>query len=264
MKTRFATSLIVLGSIFAPFAAHAADGDRDKLLSRDFVKDSVITTKIKARLAEEKLSSTMRISVDTDNKGVVQMTGTAKTQTEIDRAGVIAKNTEGVTSVENKIRLSSSAAARDGRTGERTQDQRGNGRTAERTQDQRGNGMAGERMQDQRGNAMVGDTVGRVEARIKDMHTRLMITQAQEDQWSKVAQVMRDNAKQMDALAKTRAERAAMSAVQDLKSYGEISEAHADGIKKVTPVFSTLYDSMSAKQKKAADGVFRNGSRKMT
>ena len=251
MKTRFATSLIVLGSIFAPFAAHAADGDRDKLLSRDFVKDSVITTKIKARLAEEKLSSTMRISVDTDNKGVVQMTGTAKTQSEIDRAGVIAKNTEGVTSVENKIRLSSSAAARDGRTGERTQDQRGNG-------------MAGERMQDQRGNAMVGDTVGRVEARIKDMHTRLMITQAQEDQWSKVAQVMRDNAKQMDALAKTRTERAAMSAVQDLKSYGEISEAHADGIKKVTPVFSTLYDSMSAKQKKAADGVFRNGSRKMT
>ena len=251
MKTRLATSLIVLGSIFAPFAAHAADGDRDKLLSRDFVKDSVITTKIKARLAEEKLSSTMRISVDTDNKGVVQMTGTAKTQSEIDRAGVIAKNTEGVTSVENKIRLSSSAAARDGRTGERTQDQRGNG-------------MAGERMQDQRGNAMVGDTVGRVEARIKDMHTRLMITQAQEDQWSKVAQVMRDNAKQMDALAKTRTERAAMSAVQDLKSYGEISEAHADGIKKVTPVFSTLYDSMSAKQKKAADGVFRNGSRKMT
>jgi len=251
MKTRLATSLIVLGSIFAPFAAHAADGDRDKLLSRDFVKDSVITTKIKARLAEEKLSSTMRISVDTDNKGVVQMTGTAKTQSEIDRAGVIAKNTEGVTSVENKIRLSSSAAVREGRT-------------AERTQDQRGNGMAGERMQDQRGNAMVGDTVGRVEARIKDMHTRLMITQAQEDQWSKVAQVMRDNAKQMDALAKTRAERAAMSAVQDLKSYGEISEAHADGIKKVTPVFSTLYDSMSAKQKKAADGVFRNGSRKMT
>jgi len=251
MKTRFATSLIVLGSIFAPFAAHAADGDRDKLLSRDFVKDSVITTKIKARLAEEKLSSTMRISVDTDNKGVVQMTGTAKTQSEIDRAGVIAKNTEGVTSVENKIRLSSSAAVREGRT-------------AERTQDQRGNGMAGERMQDQRGNAMVGDTVGRVEARIKDMHTRLMITQAQEDQWSKVAKVMRDNAKQMDALAKTRTERAAMSAVQDLKSYGELSEAHADGIKKVTPVFSTLYDSMSATQKKAADGVFRNGSRKMT
>ena len=44
----------------------------------------------------------------------------------------------------------------------------------------------------------------RAEARIKDMHAKLKITLAQEDQWAKIAQEMRDNAKSMDALTQTR------------------------------------------------------------
>src|ERR1700694_70912 len=44
----------------------------------------------------------------------------------------------------------------------------------------------------------------RVEARIKNMHARLKITQAQEEQWAKVAQVMRENAKSLDALTDAR------------------------------------------------------------
>jgi protein CpxP len=103
----------------------------------------------------------------------------------------------------------------------------------------------------------------RVEARIKDMHARLKITKAQEDQWAKVAQVMRDNAKTMDALTQTRFEKAkTMTAVDDLKSYGEITDAHADGIKKFTPVFATLYGSMSDAQKKDADAMFRHAGQK--
>jgi protein CpxP len=105
----------------------------------------------------------------------------------------------------------------------------------------------------------------RVEARIKDMHAKLKITAAQEDQWAKVAQVMRDNEKTIEPLIKARAANAkTMTAVDDLKSYGEITDVHADGIKKFTPVFATLYDSMSDAQKKTADGLFHHGGRRMS
>jgi hypothetical protein len=98
------------------------------------------------------------------------------------------------------------------------------------------------------------------ELRIQDMHTRLKITAAQEEQWGKVAEVMRDNAKVMDGLTQARMDRApTMTAIDDLKSYGEITGAHADGIRKLTPVFATLYDSMSDPQKKEADTLFRHG-----
>jgi hypothetical protein len=55
-----------------------------------------------------------------------------------------------------------------------------------------------------------------------------------------------------------------MTAVDDLKSYAEITDAHADGIKKFTPVFATLYAGMPDAQKKNADGVFRIIDRKMS
>src|SRR5450830_1284132 len=102
----------------------------------------------------------------------------------------------------------------------------------------------------------------RVETRIKDMHAKLKITQAQEDQWAKVAQVMRDNEKTIEPFIKARADNAkTRTAVDDLKSYGEITDAHADGIKKFTPVFATLYDSMSDAQKKSADAMFRHAGK---
>jgi hypothetical protein len=102
--------------------------------------------------------------------------------------------------------------------------------------------------------------VDRAELRIQDMHTKLKITAAQEEQWGKVAEVMRDNAKVMDTLTQARMERAtAMTAVDDLNSYGEIAGAHADGIKKLTPVFADLYAGMSDPQKKEADTLFRHG-----
>lgn len=103
----------------------------------------------------------------------------------------------------------------------------------------------------------------RVEMRIKDMHAKLDITQAQEDQWAKVVEVMRDNARSMDTLTTARHENAkTMTAVDDLRSYGEITDAHAEGIKRLTPVFAALYDEMSDAQKKEADTLFRHGPHK--
>ena len=92
------------------------------------------------------------------------------------------------------------------------------------------------------------------------MHDRLNITQTQEDEWGKVAQVMRENATVMETLIKVRVEHAkTMTAIDDMKSYGDITDAHADGIRKLTPVFAALYADMSDEQKKEADYMFSHG-----
>ena len=105
--------------------------------------------------------------------------------------------------------------------------------------------------------------IDRTEARIKDLHATLKITPDQEDLWNKVTQVMRDDAKKMDALNQARFEKAKdMTAVEDLKSYSEVAQAHADGLKNFITVFEALYAGMSDDQKKAADTLFRHGSQR--
>jgi hyperosmotically inducible protein len=110
MKTKLlATSAyLLLGSFIAlgPVAAYSADKDTDRSSPKAFVKDSVITTKIKASMAKDKQVSATHVKVDTDDKGVVHLSGTAKSKAEADRAEQIARNTEGVKSVQNDIQVS--------------------------------------------------------------------------------------------------------------------------------------------------------------
>ena len=97
-----------------------------------------------------------------------------------------------------------------------------------------------------------------VEARITMLHAKLAITPAQEPAWQNVIQVMRANAQTMQALSTARADKAkTMTAIDDLKSYAEITNAHAEGLKTFLPVFETLYASMSDAQKAQADTLFR-------
>lgn len=104
-----------------------------------------------------------------------------------------------------------------------------------------------------------GDAVSaRVEARIKQLHAQLGISQAQEAQWDQFAQVMRDNASDMDKVLAERAQQfKSMNAVQDMESYQHVAEAHVRHLQKLVPAFQTLYDSMSPEQKQKADQVFR-------
>lgn len=105
----------------------------------------------------------------------------------------------------------------------------------------------------------------RVEARIKALHANLKITAAQEPQWTTVAQVMRDNAKAIEAISDQRTKNIkTMNAVDDLRSYETLAEAHADGLKKLVAAFQPLYDSMSADQKKNADAVFQAAQQRRT
>ena len=90
------------------------------------------------------------------------------------------------------------------------------------------------------------------------LHAKLAITPAQEPAWQNLIQVMRANAQTMEALSTARADKArTATAVDDLKSYAEITTAHAEGLKKFIPVFETLYGSMSDAQKAQADTLFR-------
>jgi periplasmic protein CpxP/Spy len=96
-----------------------------------------------------------------------------------------------------------------------------------------------------------------VETHIKDMHAQLQITPAEETQWAAVAKTMRDSATETDkAIDKREAFVNSASAVDNLNAYGDIAQAHADGVKKLAAVFAPLYASMSDDQKKAADALF--------
>jgi len=98
-----------------------------------------------------------------------------------------------------------------------------------------------------------------VEARIKNLHKQLHITEVQKPQWDALATVMRDNAQAMVDLQKQRAADAqSMSAVEVIKSYESVIEAHESGMKKFVPPFEALYNTMSDAQKKTADSLFRN------
>jgi hyperosmotically inducible protein len=103
MNYKLATTCFVIGTVLAPVAAYAADSDTDRSHPATFVKDSVITTKIKTKLAAEHLGSAKHIKVDTDKQGVVWMTGTANSKEEVERAVTIARNTDGVKSVHSTL-----------------------------------------------------------------------------------------------------------------------------------------------------------------
>ncbi len=96
-----------------------------------------------------------------------------------------------------------------------------------------------------------------VEKHIKDLHVRLKITPAEESQWNAVAETMRENAKELDrAIDKRDATVASATAIDNLNSYADIAQAHANGVRKLASAFSGLYSTMSDDQKKEADEVF--------
>jgi osmotically-inducible protein OsmY len=75
---------------------------RDQQSVGSYVDDSTITTQVKAKFAENTTVSAMAISVET-LKGVVQLSGFAKTADERVMAERLALGVSGVRSVKNDI-----------------------------------------------------------------------------------------------------------------------------------------------------------------
>jgi hyperosmotically inducible protein len=102
IKAALATAVLA-----GPLVAVADDRDTDaKYVDQGttlYVRDSIITTKVKARLAAEHLTSLARIHVDTDANGVVYLSGTAQSQDAIDTAIRLARDTEHVRDVRSDL-----------------------------------------------------------------------------------------------------------------------------------------------------------------
>jgi hyperosmotically inducible protein len=105
MNIKLVTTSLLAGALVLPISGHAADSDSDRSSPKAFVKDSVITTKIKAKFAKDREVSALHVKVDTDNQGIVTLSGKAKSQEEADKAVSIARGVEGVSSVENNIQI---------------------------------------------------------------------------------------------------------------------------------------------------------------
>ena len=105
MKKLLLTALVAVSPLCATLTVADQPADSDTSHPGAYVKDSVITTKIKTKLAAEKPSTLAHVHVDTDANGMVVLSGTARNQERIDRAVAIARETEGVASVQSRIRI---------------------------------------------------------------------------------------------------------------------------------------------------------------
>ena len=102
--------------------------------------------------------------------------------------------------------------------------------------------------------------VEHTQAQIKQLQDALKITEAQQVSWNNLTQVMLENAKEMDALTRDRAENIkTMNAVEYMKFHSQITEARLGQQKKLIPTFETFYAGLSDEQKKSTDTIFRTG-----
>jgi hyperosmotically inducible periplasmic protein len=101
MKTNVAT--LALAGLLV-FTAAGCAVTREQSTVGQYVDDATITTRVKTKFAEDSTVSAMAISVET-LKGVVQLSGFAKSTAERSKADELARGTPGVVSVRNDIVL---------------------------------------------------------------------------------------------------------------------------------------------------------------
>jgi osmotically-inducible protein OsmY len=80
----------------ASTAKHSSTGE--------YIDDTVITTKVKAAILDDKDLKVTEINVETF-KGVVQLSGFVNSQGDINKAANVARNVKGVKSVKNDMRV---------------------------------------------------------------------------------------------------------------------------------------------------------------
>lgn len=100
MKKSALAAGLIAGLLLAP-APSFADMEHSKPMT--VIKDSVITTKIKTKLAAEYPKTATQIKVETDDGGTVWLSGTAESAEVADKAVAIANGTEGVRAVKSEI-----------------------------------------------------------------------------------------------------------------------------------------------------------------
>ena len=98
-RNRF-VGYFVLVMLMVAFVACASTSKQES--TGEYVDDSVITTKVKALLAEDDFLKSFQISVET-YKGSVQLSGFVNSQKAVEKAVEITRSVKGVTSVRNNL-----------------------------------------------------------------------------------------------------------------------------------------------------------------
>ena len=100
MITRLAIAAMIAATTLVTATGCAVERHQETVGA--YVDDSAVTTKVKAKFAEDPTVSAMAIKVDT-MKGVVQLSGFAKSGEERMMAERLARQTNGVQGVRNDI-----------------------------------------------------------------------------------------------------------------------------------------------------------------
>jgi len=95
-------SAVFLGIVLATALGCAPTATKEG--TGEYVDDTVITTKVKAAIFNEPTLKSAEINVETF-KGTVQLSGFAKYQADINKAGEVARGVGGVKSVKNDMRI---------------------------------------------------------------------------------------------------------------------------------------------------------------
>lgn len=99
---KFTHALIASAAALAIVGTTGCSVARDQQSVGSYIDDSTLTTRVKAKFAEDPVVSALAIQVET-LKGMVQLSGFAKSAEERSKAETLAKNTSGVTGVRNDI-----------------------------------------------------------------------------------------------------------------------------------------------------------------
>src|SRR5579871_191710 len=100
MTLRIAIACIALGASLTAVgcSTNAGTAHRQSVLGA-----TEITTKVKAKLANASPRSLIHVHVDTGRDGVVVLSGTVKNEEDADQAVQLARDTDGVVEVLNKL-----------------------------------------------------------------------------------------------------------------------------------------------------------------
>ena len=97
-------TMLVVFSVACAFAFSACASDPHGRTMGTTVDDAVITSSVKSSLIADDLVDAFEIEVDT-YRSTVMLSGFVETQNQIERAVEIAKKTEGVQKVVNKLAI---------------------------------------------------------------------------------------------------------------------------------------------------------------
>ena len=102
MNKLLSSLILVTAAATAALSLGGCAVARDQQTVGLYIDDATITTRVKAKFAENSAVSAMAINVET-LKGVVQLSGFAKTADERAMAEKLARETQGVQAVRNDI-----------------------------------------------------------------------------------------------------------------------------------------------------------------